>query len=59
MLKTMDRCCENKRKVREVEKESKYELRRWEFGVMGNIVKELGDVARRHNRKMLYCILRK
>ena len=40
--------------VKKVEKALKYELRRCEARTMDKIVKDLEDLARRHNKKILY-----
>ena len=49
-----DRSYENKRNVKKVEKTSKYELRRCEVEVMDKIAKDLEDITRQHNNKILY-----
>ena len=49
-----DRSHENKRKVKEVEKSLKYELRRFEVEAMDETAKYLEDTARRHNSKILF-----
>ena len=49
---------ENKRNLKKVEKELKYELSRCEVKAMDKIAEDLVDAARWHNSKMLYCMLR-
>ena len=49
-----DRSYENKRNVKKVAKASEYELRKCEAEAMDEIAENLEDIARWHNRKILY-----
>jgi len=46
---------DNKRNVKKVEKILKWELRSCEVEAMEKIAKDLGDVVKRRNSKILYC----